>query len=154
MMNRRSPLDHWTCMVECFHRGSDQVEKNLMIEVSGGCDHDPFRVETARDKVDHLLAAGLFNGLNSAIDRQAQRVLLPEIFLEKHMDELIGRVLDHPDFLKDDVLFAFDLHGCKDRFEKDIRKKIGQQWKVGGKDFSVKTDMLLRGESIGKAADC
>src|SRR5271169_5396969 len=102
-------------MVERFHRGRDQVEKNLMIEVSGGCYYNSFRVETARDKVEHLLAAGLFNGFNSAIDRQAQWVLLPEIFLEKNMDELIGRVLDHPDFLEDDILLALDFHGGKDR---------------------------------------
>ncbi len=82
------------------------------------------------DIVKQLLATGLFNGFNRPVDRQSKGILLPEILLEKHMDELIGGILHHPDFLNDHALLAVYFRRVKNRLEKKIRKKIGQQWKM------------------------
>jgi len=92
------------------------------------------------------------HGFGRPVDGNSQRIVLPEHFLEEDVHVFIRGILDHSDFLHNDLLLAGNFLGGKDRVEEDIGEDIDHQRQMGVQDLGMEADILLRGERVGETA--
>ena len=59
-----------------------------------------------------------------AENRPAERVILPETLREDLVDQIVGRVLHHLDFLDDDLLLPLHVVGIERRVEDDVGEDV------------------------------
>ena len=62
--------------------------------------------------------------------------------------EIVGRVLDHLDFLEHDLLFALDIVGGKQRIRDEVRQDVDGQRQMLVEHLDVIAGVLLRGERV------
>ena len=132
VIRRLFPLQRVLRMVQGFQGGRHQLEKLLMLEIAGGGHDDPFRLKRPGEIAEDAFPIDAFHGLSRPVNGNPQGIVLPEHLLEQNVDIFVRGVLDHPDFLDDDLLFPGDFLGSKDRVEKNVGQDIDHQGQVAG----------------------
>ena len=80
-----------------------------MVEVPGGTDQQALAGVPALHEVDEGVPIERPHRLFRAEDGAAQGMVLPEGLIEQIMDQVVGRILHHVDFLQNDPPLLFDL---------------------------------------------
>ena len=98
----------------------NQIDKTLMINISGGCDDQVARIEPLLIGVeDHLLLECLYRFLGAEY-WLAQRVILPKILGEDLMHQVIRVVLVHLDLFENHSALTDNVLSCEDRIEHQV----------------------------------
>ena len=79
-------------------------------------------------------------------------MLGPDLRREEVVDDVVGRVLDHPDLLQDHRLLALQLLGVEERVQQDVGQEIDRERQVLVEHLHVEAGVLLGGEGVHLAA--
>ena len=71
---------------------------------------------------------------------------------EEIVDEVVGRVLHHLDFLEDDRLLPLDVAGVEARMQEDVGEEVGGERQMLVEHPHVEAGVLLGGERVHLAA--
>src|ERR1700692_1192863 len=99
------------------------------------------------------LASKVFYRFGSAEYGASERMLGPKPASENFVQKILGVVHIHLDFFQDDLLLLGDVFGIKIGTENEIGYDVEGDRKMFVKDFGVKADLFLGGESVEHAAD-
>ena len=84
---------------------------------------------------------------------QAEGVILPETLREDFVDQVIGIILIHFYFFKNDATLLRYIAGIEDGMKHEVGEDVHSERKVLIEDFDVEADAFLRRERIHIAAD-
>ena len=131
----------------------DQVDKFVVLQIAGGGKDHVAGVEALFEEADEGVLLEAADGFAGAEDGLAEGMVLPEALGEDFVDEAVGIVLVHFDFLKDDAALADDFLGGEDGVEDEIGEDVECGGDVLVEDFHVEADGFLAGEGVEIASD-
>ena len=77
----------------------------------------------------------------------------PDLRREQVVDDVVGGVLDHLDFLEDHRLLALQLVGVEERVQEDVRQEIDRERQMLVEHLDVEARVLLGREGVHLPAD-
>src|SRR6266478_7679697 len=132
---------------------SDEFDKVLVVEVTSSADDEIAGSEVVSIEAGDDGALEFLYGVARTQNRQTESMVLPETLGEDFMDEVVGVILIHFYFFKDDAALARNIAGVEDGMKDEIGENVHGERKVLIEDFDVEADTFLRRESIHIAAD-
>jgi hypothetical protein len=72
----------------------------------------------------------------------------PQIFCEQLMDQVVGRVLDHLDLFKDNLLLSTDVVTAERRVHDDVSEDLDGERQMLVQHFEVVARILLRRKGV------
>ena len=104
-----------------------QIDEPGMLKPAGAGKDQPARPVVARHVLDHRLARHGGHDLFRPQDRPAHRLVGVGGLLQQVEHEIVGRILDLPDLLQDDVPLLLQLLGIERRVLQDIGQQVRRQ---------------------------
>ncbi len=140
----------WRELRETF---GDEIDELRVRQVPRRGDHQMVRRVPPMKPCLERVVRQRGNCFGRAEDRPAERVRVPEILCEKLVDQVLGIVLRHADFLEDHALLARDVFGGEFRVEDHVSEDVEGPGEVLVENARVEADHFLRGERVEHAAD-
>jgi hypothetical protein len=131
----------------------DHLDEAVVLEIAGGGKDHVAGLEPLLEEADQGVLLEATDGLAGAEDGLAERVAFPEILHEDFVDEGVGTVLVHLDFLEDDAALAGNFFRGENRIEDEVGENIESGRDVLVEHLDVEADGFFAGEGVEIAAD-
>jgi hypothetical protein len=97
-----------------------QLEKSLMMQVTGGAQNNAIRMVAATKVAKNHLLGKTLHGFYATKNWASQRIAIPEVPIEKYMDIFVWSVLHHVYFLEDHLSLPFHFGAIEYGMKEDV----------------------------------
>src|SRR4029077_6073429 len=131
----------------------DEIQHFFVRDAARGGDDEMMGSEKIAEALDEMFAVEGANGLRSAENGAAERMLGPKAARENIMEKIFGVVHVHLDFFEDNLALFSHVIGIELRAKNEIGDDVKGDGQMLVENFGVETDLLFRGERVEHAAD-
>ena len=134
------------------HAGAEQVEERVVLDVTGGHDHQAPRHVVALVEPPHLVTGGGGDALHRPQDGPAEWVVGPQRLVQQVVDQVVGRVLVHVDLFQDHLALGLEVRSADHRVLEHVGEVVDGHGEVAVPHPGVEARVLLGGERVDVAA--
>ena len=131
----------------------DEIENLLMGYVTGGSNDQLGGSEPLAEAFLQSFFVEFFDGIGSAENGAAKRMIGPEATGKKFVEQVFGIVQIHLDFFEDDLAFFLDVFGVEFGAKDEISENVEGDGEMLVENFGVEADLFFGSESVEHAAD-
>jgi len=131
----------------------DEIENFLVRDVASGSDEEMIGREPVPEASTERLAFEAADGVRSAENRAAERMIGPEAAGKDIVEKVFGIVHVHFDFFEDNLALFLNVFRIKFGAEHQIGEHVERNGEVRVEHLGVKADLFLGSEGIEHAAD-
>src|SRR5215831_10988259 len=132
----------------------DHIDERSVLDAAGAGYYKVGRSVNGAEIVGNAVVIEGCERFSGSKDRAAEWMIGPEVRYKDLVDEIVGRVLDHVYFFKDDIALAVELLVGEQRPGKQIAEQVKRSRQVFVEHLNIIAGHFAAGECVDVPADC